>query len=191
MALSELEKLIRQLDRSAIKLTKFTPTDEELADAVGTVRGIEVRLQGVRKRWETLTAEMDSKPVEKEKRADPNERAGRPVAVGKDWELVPTWKTERSYNSARILVDMQAGLSNLAGGADVSLAQVINTARERDVVRLNWQWSKLKAFFGVLGVDLEIADEEIEDDANLDAPHVGELRRQAGVQRVPLKEGRR
>ena len=193
MPLSELQKAIRLMERTAIKIEKMTPTDEELADCVGDVRGVERRLAGMRQRWENLTSEMDRvDDHDRTKRVDPKEKAGAPVAVGQKWELVPTYTTKRSYNTSRLLVDLQKGLADLAGGAEISIAQVMRTATERDVIRLNWQWSNLKAFMKVLGVEMEIGEEEIDPDAvGLDDPHVGEHRYQSGVKRVPLKEGAR
>ena len=107
-------EIIAELTHQAKALGRKTPTDAELADAIGDVRAIEVRLADVRHRWETLTAEMDQIiDHDPARRINDNERAGAPVAVGQRWEVVPIYKTDRTFNPDAILVAVADELGRL------------------------------------------------------------------------------
>jgi hypothetical protein len=189
MAMSDLVKKIRAVDRGAKALDKMTPTDEELADAIGDVRVVERRLQRIRRGWESLTEEMDTVPEhDKTKRVDEKDRAGRPVAVGERWEVVPTFTNKRSFNTQRIINDLSEGIEEMTGQG-ITTGRLLILLKERDALRFTWQWTNLKSMFHAMGVKLVIGPEEIDPDASdLDDPHVGEWRVQSGVKRVPLKE---
>lgn len=189
MSMSDLVKKIRAVERAASALKNLTPTDEELADAIGDIRLVEIRLQNIRKRWESLTEEMD--PIadhDPTKRVEEKDRTGRPVAVGQRWEVVPTFTNKRSYNTQRIIGDLGKGIEELTG-SEVSTGRLLLLLKERDALRFTWQWTNLKSMFRAMGVTLSIGQEELDDEAvDLDDPHVGEWRVQTGVKRVPLKE---
>ncbi len=188
MTMTDLIKTIRALEREAKALNKTTPTNDELADAIGDLRSIEVRLGNTRKRWESLTLEMDEiRDYDKSDRVDPKARAGTPVAAGERWEVKPTYTTQRTYNTQRIIADLTDSLEAMTG-TEMSAGKLLLLLKERDALRFNWQWSNLKGMFRAFGVTLVTGEDELDDDAvDLEDPHVGELRRQTGVSRVPLK----
>ena len=176
---------LKSLKAQSIKLSHATPTDEYLADAVGVTREIERLLQTTRLRWERLTAEMERVPRaqadESEQRRVAPTRAGRPVAVGKQYELVPKYKTNRTYNTPAILVEVG---EHVEGGVTDALMSAIGA----DAVRLQWQWTNLKRFVSDIGGILRVGGDEVNDHSGLDAAMVGEQRVQSGVDRVPLKD---
>lgn len=174
------------LDRTQ-RLDKLTPTDEQLADAVGDVRHIEVRLAETRHRWESLTSEME--PVashDPERRIKEAERAGKPVVVGQRYELVPQFKTERTFNDDAILSDVRHGLETLAG-ADVSLERTLRYLEEKKAIKISWLVTGVKAALKQLQIPLRTQYEEIEA-GEVGGAHVGEWRKPNGVKRVPIKE---
>jgi hypothetical protein len=189
MSMTDLVKGIRSLERTATVLYRETPTDEELADAIGDVRAVEVKLASTRNRWESLTEEME--PIadhDPTKRVDPTERTGVPVATGERWEVKPTFTTKRSYNTQRIIVDLGKGIEEMTG-SEMSTGKLLLLLKERDALRITWQWTNLKSMFHALGVTLVTGPEELDDEAvDLDDPHVGEWKKKTGVKRVPLKE---
>ncbi len=189
MTMSEIVRGIRAVERSALALKTLTPTDAELADAIGDVRSVEVRLADVRKRWESLTVEMEEvRDHDPTRRVDPSVRAGVPVATGERWEVKPTYTTKRSYNTGRIIHDLMEGIEKLTGG-EMSTGRLLLMMQERDALDLRWKWTNLKSMFHAFGVTLEVGQHELDDEASdLDDPHVGEWRVQTGVKRVPLKE---
>ena len=189
MTMTEIVRGIRAVERTALALKTLTPTDDELADAIGDIRSVEVRLADVRKRWESLTVEMeeilDHDPT---RRVDPSVRAGVPVATGERWEVKPIYKTKRSFNTGRIIHDLMEGIEKMTGG-EMSTGRLLLLMQERDALDLRWKWTNLKSMFRVFGVTLEVGQHELDDEASdLDDPHVGEWRVQTGVKRVPLKE---
>ncbi|KKL28873.1 hypothetical protein LCGC14_2370740, partial [marine sediment metagenome] len=95
---------IRLIRKHAAELSKLSPSDAGIADACGLTREIEVLLGETRRGWEQVAA-TEMEPIvdhDKSQRVNPYDR-GTPVAVGKQYELVPTYKTDRSYNSPAIL----------------------------------------------------------------------------------------
>lgn len=188
MTMTDLVKTIRVLEREALKINKLTPTDEELADAIGDLRSVEVRLQNTRKRWESLTLEMEPiSDYDRSDRVDPKTRAGTPVAVGERWEVEPTYTTKRTYNTQRIIADLTTTIEAMTG-SEMSAGKLLLLLKERDALRFNWQWSNLKGMFRAFGVPLVTGQDELDDEAvDLEDPHVGELKKQTGVRRVPLK----
>ena len=189
MNMTDLVKGIRAVERAAKSLYTLTPTDEELADAIGDLRAVEVKLAATRKRWESITLEME--PVlnhDPTKRVDPSERSGVPVATGERWEVKPTYSNKRSYNTQRIIADLGKGIEEMTG-TEMSTGKLLLLLKEREALRITWQWTNLKSMFHAMGVTLVVGQSEIDDDgADLDDPHVGEWRVQTGVKRVPLKE---
>ncbi len=86
----------------------------------------------------------------------------RPL-IGVDYQLTEGRSAKRSYNSAAILSafeDKGWGIGMLASD---------------DVVRLGWQWTKLKAALTEADITLTIAAHEVEDLGDIDAPMVGEV----------------
>ena len=175
------------MTHQAKALGRETPTDAELADAIGDVRAVEVRLADVRHRWESLTAEMDQIfDHDPARRINDNERAGAPVAVGQRWEVVPIYKTDRTFNPDAILVAVADAMSNISG-ADIGLDRVLRYLTEEDAVKIVWKITGVRRVFAKLGIPLRTQPEPVEG-GDIDGAHVGEFLRASGVKRVPIKE---
>lgn len=90
-----------------------------------------------------------------------------PKVEGDNYKVEETRKATRSYNTAGILIAAAHGRP---------LDETILELRDQDVVRLQWQWSKLNRYFADHRLELRVAKGfEIPDDGNLDGPHVGEV----------------
>lgn len=179
---TNISELLRRLRRDAVSISKLTPSDQELADTVGLTREIEVRLADTRHRWEQLTAEME--PVyepDTSRRVNEAERAGPPVAVGKRYELVPQYKTVRTYNTPAILVA-------IAEATGMGPIDALQDALGADAVRLSWRWTQLKRYLRDRHVTIRIGHDAVSDHDGTDQPMVGEVRVQSGVKRVPLRD---
>ena len=183
--MSSLTDIIAEFAVQAAALDRKTPTDEELADAIGDVRAVEVRLADIRHRWETLTAEMDQIwDHDPTRRINDNERAGAPVAVGQRWEVVPIYKTDRTFNADAILT---AVVDKLSSGTAVSLDRVLRYLTEEDAIKISWKITGVRRVFAKLGIPLRTQPEPIEG-GDIDGNHVGEHIQASGVKRVPIKE---
>ena len=173
-----LKQRIEDLNNAASALSKLTPSDELLADAVGVVRQVEVALAETRRRWERLTAEMEPVASERERVAG-NERAGAPVAVGQQYELVPKWKNVYSYNTPAILV----GVAEATGGGPTdALMDCIGAG----AVKLTWQLTKLRNYLDAIDCTYSVAAHEVSEVSGLDEAMIGKVRVRDGVTRVPL-----
>jgi hypothetical protein len=171
---------IRLIRKHASELSRLAPSDAGIADACGLTREIEVLLGETRRSWEQVAAD-EMEPIhnhDRSERVNPYDR-GTPVAVGKQYELVPTYKTDRSYNSPAIL----AGLA----GADGTILQALRLAMDVDAVRLTWRFTQLKRLLSDQRVPLRIEYQEINDDAGTDGAMIGEYTYQSGMKRVPVK----
>ena len=138
LAVSALERGANTLIRAA------APPDDVVADVAGRVRKVERDLADYRR---GLLAET-------------------PDVEGKDYKLVTSRRSSRSFNSVRIISDV----ADAIGGDFVS---ALNELRMAGALKFTWTWTKLEQFFGARQLDLEIRNKEITDDGNLDAPHVG------------------
>ncbi len=174
---------IRLIKKHAAELAKLTPSDSGIADACGLTREIEVLLGETRRSWENIAA-TEMEPVvdhDKSNRVNPYDR-GAPVAVGTQYELVPTYKTDRSYNSPAIL----AGLAGDDEGR--TILQSLLLAMDADALRLTWRYTQLKRLLSDHQVPLRIEYREINDDAGTDGAMIGENTYQSGMKRVAIKE---
>ncbi|KKN15594.1 hypothetical protein LCGC14_0984440 [marine sediment metagenome] len=170
---------IRLIKKHAAELSKLSPSDSGIADACGLTREIEVSLSETRRGWEQVAA-TEMEPIvdhDKSQRVNPYDR-GTPVAVGKQYELVPTYKTDRSYNSPAIL-------AGLAG--EGTILQALRMAMDMDAVRLTWRFTQLKRLLSDQQVPLRIEYQEISDDVGTDGAMIGENTYQSGMKRVPVK----
>jgi hypothetical protein len=159
------------LKAAALAVIHEPPTDDELADTVGAMREMEVLLADTRRRWERIAYELP--PVESKTRGEP------PTVRGREYELVPQYKIERSFNTPAILVAIQRV-------TEWDAWQVLLEARRADAVRWTWRWTDLNKFLSRLNVPLHKAYVEVTDDDGTAAPMVGEVRKEAGVKRVPI-----
>ena len=151
------------------------------------MRAIEVRLADVRHRWESLTAEMDQIfDHDPARRINDNERAGAPVAVGQRWEVVPVYKTDRTFNPDAILVEVAEKLGRIAGST-IGLDRVLRHLTEEGAVTIGWKITGVRRVFAKLGIPLRTQPEPIEG-GDIYGAHVGEYLRPSGVKRVPIKE---
>lgn len=181
-----IRRKIRLITKHANELKRMTPTDAGLADAVGHTRGLERNLEATRHRWERLTAEMEPVPMEdRPERVNPNERTkqSKAVAVGQDFELVPTGKNDYSFNTPAILVAGAAVMDDGQASPTDVLMDIIGSG----AAKLTFTITKLQAWCSSNDVTLSIGSSTVTNDSGLDAPMVGKVWRQTGVQHVALK----
>lgn len=128
------------------------PAEEKVADIVGEVRALEVRL-GEWRRGLVKEATAEGESVE---------GSGYALAVGH--------KAKRTYNTTGILHAAAQGRT-----LDVTLRDMI----AEKAVRLEWLWQPrggggVPAYFVKRRLELRIVGGEVED-GDLNAPHVGEV----------------
>lgn len=185
--MSEVESRVAAVREAALALRGCEPEEHEIPDAAGAVRELEAMLAEWRRRQEARFD--DVRPMaepEPRERVDPAGRAGRPVAQGKQWELVPRYKAVRVFNDERILHDVNAALSDMLGGAELGLAQTIRFLQANQAVTLGWRVTGLRRAAKACGLELQTGP--VEADVDLTSPHIGEKRERAGYDRVPLKD---
>lgn len=123
------------------------PSDDgEVADLTGLVRAEEVRLADFRR---LLLSE--SQP-----------------ASGSAYKIVESRSAKRTYNTGRILSDFMAA-------DDTDMLTTLFELMRSGALKLTWGWTKLKGEFEKRDVSMVTASHEIEDGANLDDPHIGEV----------------
>ena len=144
-----------------LKNLRALPTPEapgDVADLLGEIRHIETLLADWRR---TLQAETED-------------------GQGQAYEIVTRRKCKRSFNVARILLDVAK-----AGGT--TLDDALFELQRRGALKVTVKWTDLKKAFDGLGVSLTLAPREIVD-GDLDEAHVGEVWTEY-TQTVPVKEG--
>ena len=137
------------------------PTPEnpgDVADLLGELRFIEILIADWRK---GLVVETDD-------------------AKGTGYQIVTKRACKRTFNIDRIVVDWGRGL-------DVTTLQSMNDLVKRDIIRIEGQWTKLKAAFSWSDIDLVIGKGDVSG-GDLDAPHVGEVWSDTRTVQ-PIKEG--
>lgn len=138
---------LRHIHQSLREL-KDLPTPENpgvVADLLGEIRHIETLLGDWRR---GLQAETED-------------------GQGQAYEIVTRRKCKRTFNVARILLDVaQAG--------DTTLDDALFELQRRGAVKVTVKWTDLKKAFDGLGVSLTTAPREIAD-GDLDEAHVGEV----------------
>ncbi len=146
---------------NSLKELKDLPTPEapgDVADLLGEIRHIETLLADWRR---TLQAETED-------------------GQGQAYEIVTRRKCARSFNVARILLDV-------AKAGDTTLDDALFELQRRGAVKVTVKWTDLKKAFDGLGVSLTLAPREIVD-GDLDEAHVGEVWTEY-TQTIPVKEG--
>ena len=133
---------LARLEAAAAGLESL-PDDSETADYIGRLDKIIRTLQGHRK---TI---MDELPG--------------PVS-GREYRIVEERYSERSYNTRAL----REAFEHDSQYESVSLDDLI----EADVVRLSWQWTKMRNLAIKKDIGLRIAGHEITDE---EADHVGEV----------------
>ncbi len=101
-------------------------------------------------------------------------------AKGEEFEIVTRRKAKRSFNLSRILYD-------LGKAAGLDTFEMIMDLQTRKALTLSVRWTDMKKAFEFFDVPLVTQSREIEDDGDLEAPHVGELWTEYTVN-VPVKK---
>lgn len=126
------------------------PSPEEVADILGEIRHIERLMADWRR---SLSAET-------------------PDAEGKNYRTVTKRRARRSYNTTRIIGDVQVALAKERGEA--SAWDAIRELMGADALRLQVRWSDLKKLLALWDIPLVVAQHEIED-GDLAEAQVGEI----------------
>lgn len=181
------EQLIAGVREAATALVRSEPEDHEIADAAGMVREIEVMLGDWRRSIERRASEQG--PISK---PEPTVRVEKPrgtpevVAQGKHWELEPQYKTTYTFNTPRLFHDFAEGAERTIG-APLPTPRLIMQLEKVGALEIRWKVTGLKAAAKLFDVTLNTGTEAVE--ADMESPHVGKVKKQTGVKRVPLREG--
>ena len=178
--MTEVEKMIRALQRAVKNLEELTIEVPDIPDAAGDVRAIEVRLQALRKDWNEL-AVTEAKDPESEfgpetlgpQEPEKGQFGGmvRPRVTGQRYRTVEkSGPTKRTYNTAAILY----GIHRAPDATPVTPIEALMWCIEQKVATIKWNWTPLKKVAGQLGLPMRIVKHEIADDGDLDAAWVGE-----------------
>lgn len=147
-------QLVQNIHESINQLARLglaDVTDEQTVAICNDLRGLEPRLKTVRV---NLEAEMTDEAV-----SEPD----------KDGRQVRTWMASNGYNYSfnndRILYDTIA-ITDSAWEAFIAL-------RDAGVIKFTNQITKVRALFEELDQPMIVVPHEIEDNGDLDVPHVG------------------
>lgn len=141
----DLLDTISRVPKTAHDIVLAAEGEEEIVDALGTIRSIEVGLADVRK--------MGASEIE-------------PGAAGHRFRFEQSQSAKRSYNTQGLLAKFMAA-------SDRDLISTLRMLMEEDVVRVSWQYTNLKKAARKWGVSLTTAHDEIQDgDPNAD---IGEV----------------
>ncbi len=172
-------KLIR---KHVDELTHLIPSGDAVADTTGLTREIERALATYRLKLErSAAAEME--PIydhDQEKRV--NQRVRRaPVAVGKQYELVPKFKNEYTFNMPALVV----GVADLM---DTDVAKTLWSLIQSNAVKMTTGITAIQRYADNMGIVLKVEhDTTVSNDDGLDGAWVGINRVQDGVERVEIK----
>lgn len=83
--------------------------------------------------------------------------------TGREYRIATSNRAVRSYNTAAIL--------HRFGEKDWQLGDLIRSG----AVKLGWQWTALNVAVRTAGVDMTIAQRELVEDGDIEAPMVGEV----------------
>lgn len=161
---------IRQQVNELIALP--TPDDSEVADIVGVVRALEVKLGDWRRGLEDAA-------VGRTAASDPEQQH---AAAGVEYRLVPTVKIERTYNTPRIL-------SAVADASGQSLTQVILSAIDAKAMKLEWSYRAMVKWVKRNGATVTTASGVIPSEADLDEPMIREIEKAGRPTRVAVGVG--
>ena len=148
-----------------------TPDDDRVADIVGEVRALEVKLAEWRRGLEDAA-------VGRTASSDPEEQT---PAVGAAYRLVPTVKIERTYNTPGIL-------SAVADASGLSLTQVILSAIDAKAMRLEWSYRAMVKWVKKHGATVTTASGVIPSESDLDEPMIREIEKAGRPTRVAVGE---
>ena len=190
-------ELIAGVREQVNALRTYTPTIDEVADASGMVREIEVNLQEWRHEAERIAADHQPEvtPKASPKRLDKRDTRP-PAATGQHWELVPEFRTRRIFNFPRILNDIASAIADTFG-ADVSIGQVIQRMEKAGAISVTFKVTKLQTYAKAVGLTINEYTSPPEDEdrasimdavegGDMEAPHIIAIKTQSGMKRVPL-----
>ena len=178
--MTEVEKMIRALQRAVKNLEALTIEVPGIPDAAGDVRAIEVRLQALRKDWNEL-AVTEAKDPESEygpetlgsQESEKGQFGGivRPRVTGQRYRTVEkSGPTKRTYNTGAIL----NGIAESDETETSSPLEALMWAIAQKVVTLKWNWTPLQKAAKAFGLPMRVVKHEIADDGDLDGAWVGE-----------------
>ena len=185
--MTEVEKMIRALQRAVKNLEAFTIEVPDIPDAAGDVRAIEVRLQELRWEWNEL-AVVEAKDPESEygpetlgpQDPEPSEFGGRvtPRVTGQRYRTVEkSGPTKRTYNTAAILqgiADAEPLEDQISAGAHEGPLDALMWAIEQKIAEIKWKWTPLQKAAKALGLPMRVVKHEIADDGDTGGAWVGE-----------------
>ncbi|KKK94536.1 hypothetical protein LCGC14_2681840 [marine sediment metagenome] len=177
-----IARKLRLIRKHVNELTHLIPSDDAVADTTGLTREIERALGKYRLKLErSAAAEME--PIidhDQSKRVDQRVRRA-PVAVGKQYELVPKFKNEYTFNMPALVV----GISDLL---DTEIAKTLWSLIQSNAVKMTTGITAIQKYADNQGIQLKIEHKAtVSNDDGLDGAWVGINRVQDGVERVAIK----
>jgi len=177
-----IARKLRLIRKHVNELTHLIPSDDAVADTTGLTREIERALGKYRLKLErSAAAEME--PIidhDQSKRVDQRVRRA-PVAVGKQYELVPKFKNEYTFNMPALVV----GISDLL---DTEIAKTLWSLIQSNAVKMTTGITAIQKYADNQGIQLKIEHKATaSNDDGLDGAWVGINRVQDGVERVAIK----
>jgi hypothetical protein len=165
---------------------------QDMPDAAGMVRAIEVRLADLRHGWNTEQVQAAKDP---ESEFGPStlkpERSAfgtvQPQVVGREFRTVTTRTAKRTYNTAPILIGLSKALAEDDTKVVTPIDALTYAIRER-AAEVTWKWTALTRLARDLGLPLKVAKGPIADDGDLDGPWVGEDWRETVTQQAIVPE---
>jgi hypothetical protein len=172
------------LEDAAKLVCQHVPNDDEIADASGIMRRVEVKLGETRRTWEKVAAEMP--PIPESERVRKTPKRGKPtqtpVAQGDEFELVETGQNVFSFNTPAIVLEV-------AKATEWDTLQILRDAQQSGALTFKWTYKKLERWLHDLRVPLRTAFEEVNDDTGTDGAMLGKVWKKTGVKRVELLPG--
>ncbi len=178
-----IKRKLRLIRKHVNELTHLIPSDNTIADTTGLTREIERALQTYRLKLErSAAAEME--PIhDHDQTARVDQRVKRaPVAVGKQYELVPKFKNVYTFN-------MPALVTGIADHFDTGIAETLWSLIQSNAVTMTTTITKLQRYADNNGFALNVENNAtVSNDDGLDGAWVGKQRVDDGVERVLVKD---
>lgn len=158
------------LEAAATAFLAAEVNDAEIPDVAGRVRKIERDLQ-------TRRIALEDSAVGRDASSDPEAHT---VATGTAYQLVPTVKIERTYNTPGIL-------AAVADSTGQTLTQVILSAIEAKAMKLEWSYRAMVKWVKRNGATVTTASGAATE-SDLDEPMIREIEKAGRPERVPVGE---
>jgi len=169
------------LEDAAKNVVRHVPSDDEIADASGIMRRVEVLLGDTRRSWEKVAAEMP--PIPESERVRKTPKGGKPtqtpVAQGDEFELVETGHNVFSFNTPAIVLEV-------GKATEWDTLRVLRDAQQAGALTFKWGYKKLERWLHDLRVPMRTAFEDVDDETGTDGAMVGKRWKKTGVERVPI-----